>query len=65
MAVGGHLGLVITKFGMQDVRFVSLHVLIKFGVDSSIGLEVMTHIRKQRWLLTAILNFVSNSCGER
>jgi hypothetical protein len=39
--------LLRTKFGMQNVRSVSLQVLIKFGVDSSNRLEVMTHIRKQ------------------
>jgi hypothetical protein len=48
----------LTMDVMQYVRFVSLQVLLKFGVDSSNGLEVMTHIRKQRWLLAAILHFV-------
>jgi hypothetical protein len=50
---------------MQDVRTLSLHVLIQFGVDRSNHLEVMIHIGKQRWmmvaiLLAAILDFVRN-----
>jgi hypothetical protein len=58
MAAAAILDSLGTKLGMQDVRSMSLQVLMKFGVDSSNGLEVMTHIRKQRWLLAAILNFV-------
>jgi hypothetical protein len=45
---------------MQDVRSVSLQDLIKFGVDRSNRLEVMTHIGKQRWMMAAILDFARN-----
>jgi hypothetical protein len=58
MAAVAILDFLGTKLGVQDVRSVSIQVLIKFGVDGSKGLEVVIHIRKQRWLLVAILSVV-------
>jgi hypothetical protein len=56
MAYGGHIGFVGKNWhpGIQDIlqymRSVSLQVLRKFGVDSSNGLEVMSHASNPRWL---------------
>jgi hypothetical protein len=54
------LDLMETKLDMQDVRALSIQVLIKFGADCLYGLEVMSHTSNPRWLLAAILNFVRN-----